>query len=72
MLVFESAGVTLLGAMISAVILATRRGRFDIDDRGSLPPSLDPDAEPDAPASAMAGHGHEHGAGGHDHGMDHP
>jgi NADH:ubiquinone oxidoreductase subunit 6 (subunit J) len=38
MLVFETAGVALLAAMIGAIALATRRGRFGDAYEGSLPP----------------------------------
>jgi len=43
MLVFESAGVTLLATMICSVILSSRSGRFGPSDIGSVPPPLDPD-----------------------------
>ena len=65
MLVFESAGVTLLATMIGAVVLSSRRGRYGPADEGSVPPALDPDdpdqrpAEPQ-PADDSGGHGHHH------------
>ncbi|MBW3663651.1 MAG: NADH-quinone oxidoreductase subunit J [Actinobacteria bacterium] len=65
MLVFESAGVTLLATMIGAVILSSRRGRYGPSDEGSTPPPLDPDdphgrtAEPQ-PATDQGGHHHHH------------
>lgn len=46
MLIFESAGITLLATMISAVILSTRSGRFGAADEGSLPPGLEPGGAP--------------------------
>ncbi len=46
MLVFESAGVTLLAAMIGTVILSSRRGRYGPADVGSRPPGLEPGGEP--------------------------
>lgn len=46
MLPFESAGVTLLAAMIAAVVLSARSGRFGASDEGSRPPSLQPGGEP--------------------------
>lgn len=46
MLTFESAGVALLSAMIGAVILSSRSGRFGPSDHGSVPPSLSIGGEP--------------------------
>ena len=60
MLIFESAGVTLLAAMIGSVILSSRRGRFGNADEGSRPPGLTEGGEP-------AGRRPEEGGGGHDH-----
>lgn len=51
MLIFESAGVTLLAAIVVAVILSTRGGRHGDAITGSLPPPLDPDGD--------SGDGHE-------------
>ena len=53
MLIFETAGVTLLAAMIGAIALASRRGRFGDAYETSLPPG---DGAPpaDAPAPAEA------------------
>ncbi len=45
MLVFQTAGVALLTAMIGAVVIAGRRGRYGEADEGSLEPSLQPDEE---------------------------
>jgi NADH:ubiquinone oxidoreductase subunit 6 (subunit J) len=44
MLVFETAGVTLVATMIGAVVLASRRSRYggEAGDDGSLPPPIDP------------------------------
>jgi len=41
MLVFQSAGVTLLSVMIGAVALTSRRGRFGDAEEGSQEPSLE-------------------------------
>ncbi|HEX2026605.1 MAG TPA: NADH-quinone oxidoreductase subunit J, partial [Nitriliruptorales bacterium] len=71
MLVFQSAGVTLLAAMVGAVALASRRGRFGDGDEGSVPPPLDPHASPDVTAAGRGdgAHGHHaHVAGHEDHG----
>jgi NADH-quinone oxidoreductase subunit J len=46
MLPFESAGVTLLAAMIAAVVLSARSGRFGPSDEGSRPPGLVPGGDP--------------------------
>ncbi|PEQ11536.1 NADH dehydrogenase [Novosphingobium sp. PC22D] len=46
MLVFESAGVTLLAAMVASVVLSARSGRFGPSDEGSRPPGLEPGGEP--------------------------
>lgn len=44
MLIFETAGVTLMAAMIGAVVLSSRRSRYgaEVGDGRSLPPPLDP------------------------------
>lgn len=63
MLIFESAGVTLLAAMVGAVILSSRSGRFGPADEGSVPPPLEPGGVP-------AGRVPNEGSGGH-HGYDH-
>lgn len=44
MLVFQTAGVTLLSTMIGVVVLASRRGRFGTADDGSREPPVEPDA----------------------------
>ncbi|MBI2765021.1 MAG: NADH-quinone oxidoreductase subunit J [Chloroflexi bacterium] len=45
MLVFQTAGVTLLSAMIGAVVIAHRNGRFGEAEQGSLEPALEPPGE---------------------------
>ena len=62
MLVFESAGVTLLAAMVGAVVLSSRRGRHGDADEGSRPPGLAPGGEPAGvrPQKDGGGHGHHH------------
>lgn len=42
MLVFQTAGVTLLATMIGAIVLASRRGRFGDAEDDSVEPSLEP------------------------------
>lgn len=82
MLTFETAGVTLLAAIIGSVILSSRRSRYgdEAGDAGSLPPSLDPYTEvyPDGVLAQSGGgqmHGHDHGGSNHGsgdmHGHDH-
>ena len=46
MLVFQTAGVTLLATMIGAVVIAGSRGRFGSAEDGSVEPGLQPDEEP--------------------------
>ena len=46
MLIFESAGVTLLAAMVGSVILSSHRGRYGDSAEGSKPPVLVPGGEP--------------------------
>lgn len=41
MLVFETAGVTLLATMIGAIAVASQRGRYGAADEGSAEPSLE-------------------------------
>lgn len=68
MLVFESAGVTLLAAMVGAVILSSRRGRYGDAAEGSMPPPLVPGGEPAGRRPEKGGGHHEHhGHGGHGH-----
>jgi NADH:ubiquinone oxidoreductase subunit 6 (subunit J) len=49
MLVFESAGVAIVAAMVGAVVLSGHRGRYGAADEGSQPPPLTPGGEPAAP-----------------------
>lgn len=60
MLIFESAGVTLLATMIGSVILSSRGGRFGAADEGSVPPPLEPGGEPAGRVPEKGG-GHHHG-----------
>lgn len=64
MLIFETAGVTLLATMLGAVILSSRQGRFGMADHGSRPPGLEPGGAP-AGRRPEKGGGHGHGHGGH-------
>ena len=62
MLIFETAGVTLLATMIGSIAIASKKGRYGDGERGSEPPPLDPvtpapapaPAPPPAPGEAMA------------------
>lgn len=67
MLVFETAGVTLLATMVCAVILSSARGRYGDDDEGSVAPPLEPGGdhrpEDDLVADGGGGHGHMHHGG---------
>lgn len=63
MLIFETAGVTLLATMVGAVALSSRRGRFGDSDVGAAPPGLHPGGEP-AGRKVEKGGGHG-GHGGH-------
>lgn len=64
MLIFETAGVTLLATMIGAVVLSARSGRYGASDAGSVPPGLAPGGEP-AGRKPEDGAGHHHHHGGH-------
>ena len=70
MLVFESAGVTLLATMVCAVILSSARGRSGDGTGGSVAPPLEPggDHRPDDDLVDDAGSGHHHGHGHGAHG----
>lgn len=46
MLIFETAGLTLLATMVGAVILSSRTGRYGSADEGSVPPGLEKNGEP--------------------------
>ena len=50
MLVFQTAGATLLATMIGTLALVGRKGRFGVADGGSEPPPLTPPPEPEVPA----------------------
>ncbi|WP_148862186.1 NADH-quinone oxidoreductase subunit J family protein [Marinobacter fonticola] len=62
MLVFESAGVTLLATMIAVVMLTSHRGRFGDANEGSQPPGLEPGGDPadKPPEDEGGGHHHHH------------
>ena len=64
MLVFETAGVTLLATMVGAVILSSRRGRYGVADSGARPPGLAEGGEP-AGRRPEQKDGGAHGHGGH-------
>ena len=70
MLVFESAGVTLLAAMIGSVVLSSRSGRYGASDEGSVPPGLEPGGAPAGRRPEPDDAGHDHGGhhGHHGHG----
>jgi NADH-quinone oxidoreductase subunit J len=68
MLIFETAGVTLLATMVGAVILSSRQGRYGQADEGARPPGLTEGGEPAGrkPEKAHGGHhGGHHGHGEH-------
>jgi NADH:ubiquinone oxidoreductase subunit 6 (subunit J) len=68
MLVFETAGVTLLATMVCAVVLSSARGRFGDAVEGSVAPPLEPggDARPDdALVADQQGEHQHHPHGGH-------
>jgi len=60
MLIFETAGVTLLATMVGAVILSSRSGRFGQADEGSRPPGLQEGGEPAGRQPEQSGGGHHH------------
>lgn len=61
MLVFESAGVTLLATMIGVIAMSSHRGRYGDANEGSVPPGLEPGGEPaDQPPEPQQGSHHEH------------
>ena len=62
MLVFQSAGVTLLATMIGAVALSSRRGRYGDAEDGSEEPALllDGGGQGAPPAEPMEVGAHEH------------
>ena len=65
MLIFETAGVTLLATMIGAVVLSARSGRYGDSDAGSVPPGLTPGGEPAGRKPENGGGHHHHHHGGH-------
>ncbi len=46
MLVFQTAGATLLATMIGSIAVTSRRGRYGDAEQGSVPPPLRPEADP--------------------------
>ncbi len=65
MLIFETAGVTLLATMVGAVILSSRTGRYGAADTGSQPPGLEPGGTPAGRQPEAGGGHHHHHHGGH-------
>ena len=65
MLIFETAGVTLLATMLGAVILSSRTGRFGMADDGARPPGLEPGGMPAGRVPDTGGGHMHHGHGGH-------
>jgi NADH:ubiquinone oxidoreductase subunit 6 (subunit J) len=65
MLIFETAGVTLLATMVAAVILSARGGRFGDAEDGSVPPGLEPGGPPAGRVPAEGGGHHAHHHHGH-------
>ena len=67
MLIFETAGVTLLATMVGAVILSSRQGRYGMTDEGARPPGLEEGGKPAGrqPEQDSGHHHHHHGHGGH-------
>ena len=63
MLVFETAGVTLLATMVGSIAVAAKRGRFGDAQRGSTPPALEA-AAPEVPEGATDDDHHDHGHAG--------
>jgi len=66
MLIFETAGVTLLATMVAAVILSAQSGRFGDAHDGSVPPGLEPGGAPAGrvPEEGGGHHAHHQGADG--------
>ncbi|MBA2496922.1 MAG: NADH-quinone oxidoreductase subunit J, partial [Acidimicrobiia bacterium] len=52
MLIFETAGVTLLATMIGAVAIASKKGRYGDGELGSAPPPLTPSSAGPGPVPA--------------------
>lgn len=53
MLIFETAGVTLLATMIGAIAIASRRGRYGVADEGSEEPDAGAPASTSGPATPV-------------------
>ncbi|PZX11764.1 NADH dehydrogenase subunit J [Palleronia aestuarii] len=70
MLIFETAGVTLLATMVGAVVLSSQQGRFGSADEGSRPPGLTENGEPAGRVPDESGGHHMHHGGHGDHGGD--
>ena len=74
MLVFETAGVTLLATMVCAVVLSSSRGRFGDGYDGSVAPPLEPGGTRRPPDDQLdaddttAAHQHHSGPGDDDDG----
>lgn len=68
MLVFESAGLTLLATMVCAVVLTSHRGRFGEAQVGSVAPPLLPGGDQRSEDSLVpsGADGHEPGRGDHE------
>ena len=64
MLVFETAGVTLLATMIGSIALAAKRGRFGDAAAGSVAPELHPEPPPPDPEEPTGHDRHPDAAGG--------
>lgn len=61
MLVFESAGITLLATMIGVVAMTSHHGRYGDANEGSMPPGLEPGGEPaGSPQDGNEQQGHHH------------
>ena len=61
MLIFETAGVTLLATMVAAIALSARSGRYGAADSGSVPPGLEPGGAPAGRRPEESGGHHHHG-----------
>ena len=59
MLIFETAGVTLLATMIGSIAVASKRGRFGDAEDGSAPPALDVATAPPPPCEPEPEMDHE-------------
>ena len=68
MLIFETAGVTLLATMVAAVILSVRGGRYGDALEGAVPPGLEPGGTPAGRVPDEEGGHHTHHHHHHHHG----